>query len=74
MFDLRSVNIIESDEIPASALELADQKRTELVEQLAEIDEIAEPFLNDSLPSTEQLATGVQLSLSNSHRFSWVPR
>ena len=50
MFDTRSVDIVESDEIPASA-ELATQKRPRLVEQLAEIDdEIADLFLNDSLP------------------------
>ena len=61
MFDLRSVDIVESDEIPASALELATQKRIELVEQLAEIDdEIADLFLNDSLPSTEQLAAAIR--------------
>ena len=39
MSDLRSVDVVESDEIPASALELATQKRTELVEQLIEIDD-----------------------------------
>ena len=50
MFDTRSVDIVESDELPASA-ELATQKRPKLVEQLAEIDdEIADSFLNDSLP------------------------
>ena len=39
MFYLRSVDIVESDKIPASALKLATHKRTELVEQLAEIDD-----------------------------------
>ena len=71
-----SVDIVESEK-PASALELATQKRTELTEQLAEIDdEIVDLFLNDSLSSTEQLAAaiGLQPSLSNSPRFSWALR
>ncbi|KAH8986798.1 hypothetical protein EDB86DRAFT_3048599 [Lactarius hatsudake] len=34
-----TVDIVESDEIPASALEIATQKRTELIEQLAEVDD-----------------------------------
>ncbi len=56
-----SVDIVESDEIPVSALELATQKRTELIEQLAEVDdEIADLFLNDALPSTEQLAAAIR--------------
>ena len=60
MFDIRSVDIVESDEIPASA-ELATRKRPELVEQLSEIDdEIADLFLNNSLPSTEQLAAAIR--------------
>ncbi|KAI9456033.1 elongation factor G, mitochondrial [Lactarius psammicola] len=57
----KGVDIVESDEIPASALELATQKRTELIEQLAEVDdEIADLFLNDALPSTEQLAAAIR--------------
>ena len=60
MFDLCSVDIVESDEIPASA-KLATQKRPELVEQLAEIDDkITDLFLNDLLPSTEQLAAAIR--------------
>ena len=55
---ITSVDIVESDEIPASALELVTQKRTELIEQLSEI-EIAHLFLNDSLPSTKQLAAAL---------------
>ncbi|KAN0137647.1 P-loop containing nucleoside triphosphate hydrolase protein [Lactarius tabidus] len=45
---------VESDEIPASALELATQKRTELIEQLADL------FLNDALPSNKQLAAAIR--------------
>ncbi|KAH9987056.1 elongation factor G mitochondrial [Russula vinacea] len=58
----KGVDVIESDEIPASTLELATQKRTELIEQLAEVDdEIAELFLNDALPSNSQLAAAIRL-------------
>jgi len=58
---LHSVDVVESDEIPASALELATQKRQELIEQLAEVDdEIAELFLNDALPSNVQLAAAIR--------------
>ncbi|KAH9954074.1 elongation factor G, mitochondrial [Russula dissimulans] len=58
---VKGVDVVESDEIPASALELATQKRTELVEQLAEVDEeIAELFLNDALPSNTQLAEAIR--------------
>ncbi|KAI0295312.1 elongation factor G mitochondrial [Multifurca ochricompacta] len=57
----KGVDVVESDEIPASVIELATQKRTELIEQLAEVDdEIAELFLNDALPSNEQLAGAIR--------------
>ena len=49
MFDLHSIDIVESDEIPASALELASEKRTELVERLID-DKIIDLFMNDALP------------------------
>lgn len=40
---------------------MATQKRTELIEQLAEVDdEIAELFLNDALPSNTQLAAAIR--------------
>jgi elongation factor G len=58
---LHSVHVVESDDIPTSVLELATQKRAELIEQLAEVDdEIAEFFLNDALPSSSQLAAAIQ--------------
>ncbi|KAN0137562.1 elongation factor G mitochondrial [Lactarius tabidus] len=57
----KGVDVVESDEIPASALELATQKRTELIEQLAEVDdEIADIFLHDALPSNKQLAVAIR--------------
>lgn len=52
---------MESDEIPASVLELAKTKRTELVEQLAEVDEeIGELFLNDELPTNDQISAAIR--------------
>ena len=52
---------MESDEIPASVLKLAEAKRGELIEQLAEVDEeIAEQFLNDELPTNNQLADAIR--------------
>ena len=41
-------------------LELATQKCTELIEQIAEVDDdIVDLFLNDALPSNTQLATAI---------------
>lgn len=55
------VEVVESEEIPASVLGLAAEKRTELIEQLAEVDdEIAELFLNDAHPSNAQLAAAIR--------------
>ena len=52
-----------SEEIPASVLELAKEKRTELIEQLAEVDEeIGELFLNDQLPSNDEIAAAIRRS------------
>ncbi|EPQ53135.1 elongation factor G, mitochondrial [Gloeophyllum trabeum ATCC 11539] len=57
----KGVNIRETDEIPAEVLDLAKQKRTELIEQLAEVDdEIGEIFLNDEEPSLEQLVSAIR--------------
>ncbi|KAI0247542.1 P-loop containing nucleoside triphosphate hydrolase protein [Lactifluus subvellereus] len=57
----KGVEVVESDEIPVSVLDLATKKRTELIEQLAEVDdEIAELFLNDAHPSNSQLAAAIR--------------
>ncbi|KAI0321737.1 P-loop containing nucleoside triphosphate hydrolase protein [Amylostereum chailletii] len=57
----KGIDIVESDEIPASVLELATAKRAELIEQLAEVDdEIAEKFVNDEQPSNIQLAEAIR--------------
>jgi elongation factor G len=55
-----------SEEIPESVLELAKEKRTELIEQLAEVDEeIGEMFLSDELPTNDQLAAAIRRSTIN---------
>jgi elongation factor G len=63
---LRRMNVVVSDEIPASVLELAMTKRNELIEQLAEVDEeIGEVFLNDEVPTNEQIAAAIRRSTIN---------
>ncbi|EIM84999.1 elongation factor G mitochondrial [Stereum hirsutum FP-91666 SS1] len=58
---VKGVDVVESDEIPAEVLELAKQKRTELLEQLAEVDdEIGELFLMDEEVSQVQLAEAIR--------------
>ena len=53
--------VVESDEIPAEVLELAKEKRRELVEQLAEVDdEIGELLIMDEDPTTAQLADAIR--------------
>lgn len=50
-----------ADEIPESLLELAQAKRTELVEQLAEVDEqIGETILMDEQPSNLEIADAIR--------------
>ncbi|KAJ7502717.1 elongation factor G, mitochondrial [Mycena galericulata] len=59
----KGIDVVVSDEIPESVLELAKEKRTELIEQLAEVDEeIGELFLNDEQPSNEQIAAAIRRS------------
>ncbi|KAL4247678.1 Elongation factor G, mitochondrial [Abortiporus biennis] len=53
--------IVESDEIPEEALALATEKRRELLEQLAEVDdEIAELIIMDEEPNTAQLVQAIR--------------
>ncbi|EDR02488.1 uncharacterized protein LACBIDRAFT_295443 [Laccaria bicolor S238N-H82] len=55
--------VVISQEIPESVMELAKAKRNELVEQLAEVDEeIGELFLNDELPNNDQIAAAIRRS------------
>jgi len=51
----------ETDEIPAEVLELAKQKRQELIEQLSDVDdEMAEIFIEDREPTLEELVAAVR--------------
>ncbi|KAF7376045.1 Elongation factor G, mitochondrial [Mycena sanguinolenta] len=60
----KGIDVVVSDEIPADVLDLAQEKRTELIEQLAEVDEeIGDLILSDQLPSNDQIRcchSGVQ--------------
>lgn len=56
-----SNTVRESDEIPESVVAFAKEKRQELIEQLAEVDEeIADLVLADETPSLEQLVTSLR--------------
>ncbi|KAI3620552.1 hypothetical protein CBS9595_002519 [Malassezia furfur] len=62
----------ETDEIPAEVLELAKEKRTELIEQLADVDdEMAEIFIEEREPTIAELAAAVRRA-TVSCRFSPV--
>ncbi|CAD6898195.1 unnamed protein product [Tilletia controversa] len=51
----------ESDDIPESVLELAKEKRAELIEQVAEVDdELAEIFLEERDPTAEELSAAIR--------------
>ncbi|KAG1729216.1 P-loop containing nucleoside triphosphate hydrolase protein [Suillus paluster] len=57
----KGINVVESDEIPESVLELAKAKRTELLEQLAEVDdEMGELLIMDETPTTAQLVAAIR--------------
>ena len=49
------------EDIPAEMVELAEQKRSELVEMVAEVDdEVGEIFLMDEEPTVEELIAGIR--------------
>ncbi len=53
--------IFETDEIPASVLQLANDRRKQLIEILADVDdEVAELFLDEKTPTPEQLKAAVR--------------
>ncbi|OAX40090.1 translation elongation factor G [Rhizopogon vinicolor AM-OR11-026] len=57
----KGIDIVESDEIPESVLDLAKAKRTELLEQLADVDdEIGELLIMDEIPTTAQLVAAIR--------------
>lgn len=56
-----SIDVVESDEIPASVLELAKAKRTELIEQLAEVDEeMGDMIINEEIPTNDHIASAIR--------------
>lgn len=63
-FDRRLLSresVIETDEIPSSVLELAKQRRSELIEAVAEVDEqLSDLYLTDSEITTTDLADAIR--------------
>lgn len=56
-----STTIVESDDIPAEVLDFAKEKRRELIETLADVDdEIGELLIMDEEPSSIQLAAAIR--------------
>ncbi|KAF8814590.1 translation elongation factor G [Phlegmacium glaucopus] len=54
-------DVVISKDIPESVLELATAKRTELIEQLAEVDDtIGEIILNDETPNNVDIAAAIR--------------
>jgi len=63
LYTASSSTVVVSEEIPESVLALAKEKRTELIEQLADVDEeICEIFLDDELPTNDQIAAAIRRS------------
>lgn len=59
----KGVEIRETDEIPAEYVDFAKEKRIELIEQLAEVDdEMTEIFLEEREPTIEELAGAIRRS------------
>ncbi|VBB72043.1 Putative mitochondrial elongation factor G precursor [Podospora comata] len=57
----RGVNVKVSNQIPEELKELAEQKRQELIEKLADVDdEIAEMFLDEITPTPEQIKAAIR--------------
>ncbi|KAL2129263.1 hypothetical protein VTI74DRAFT_8000 [Chaetomium olivicolor] len=57
----RGINIKVSNQIPEELKELAEQKRQELIEKLADVDdEIAEMFLEEKTPTPEQIKAAIR--------------
>lgn len=58
---VKGETVRESDEIPSDVRPLADEKRAKLIETLADVDdEIAEIFLDERTPSTEQIKAAIR--------------
>ncbi|KAF8516506.1 elongation factor G, mitochondrial [Gautieria morchelliformis] len=58
---IKGVDVVESDEIPADVLAFAEQKRCELIESVAEVDEgLSDLFLTDSEITTADLVQAIR--------------
>ncbi|KAL8370545.1 hypothetical protein RB595_000765 [Gaeumannomyces hyphopodioides] len=57
----RGVNVRVSNSVPEELKELAEQKRQELIEKLADVDdEMAELFLEEKAPTPEQIKAAIR--------------
>jgi elongation factor G len=57
----RGINVKVSNHIPEELRELAEQKRQELIEKLADVDdEMAEMFLEEQTPTPEQIKAAIR--------------
>lgn len=55
--------VVKTVEVPTELLDAAKERRTELIEHLADVDdEIAEIFLNEEEPTVEQLSAAIRRS------------
>ncbi|CAG8716658.1 1188_t:CDS:2, partial [Acaulospora colombiana] len=58
---IKGIDIVEEDEIPANLLQEAKDRRAELIEQLAEVDEaISDAYLEDAPITTELLVAAIR--------------
>ena len=58
---VKGETVRESDEIPSDVQPLADEKRSKLIENLADVDdEMAEIFLDERTPSVEQIKAAIR--------------
>ena len=58
---LKGETVRESDEIPSDVRALVDEKKAKLIETLADVDdEIAEIFLDERTPSSEQIKAAIR--------------
>lgn len=57
----KGTEVVESTEIPEEVIELAKEKRIELIETLADVDdEMAEIFLAEEEPTSDELAAAIR--------------
>ncbi|KAG6901418.1 Elongation factor G, mitochondrial [Termitomyces sp. Mi166 len=60
---IKGSTVVVSKDIPESVVELAKEKRAELIEQLAEVDEeIGDLLINDEQPTNAQIAAAIRRS------------